>query len=961
MRATPELACSARLRRVPSPAASRLAAGLAALALLAATCSPNDVVPSPTPGPGPAASYSAGDFALLPAIWPHAGPPAASEFAQFRRVLNLDSPLNATDLLIFADTRYQLWVDGRPAGRGPARFARDWREYDVISLGDLAPGPHVLAVLVQWAPNTRRSESSRPLLKAVATGLRGGATIPLAPTDVGWRATLSDAWRRDAALVHSWGLIGPTELLDLRRSPADWISIGFDDAWPAAVVVTGPQQASVAWEPRSIPILAERPVAAGVLDSGVLSPGRTLAELSPSDGMTATLPIIVQSGMLTVETLVSALPAFTPTVLIDGAPVLLAGAAPSRPDVIAGIVSLSSGAHQVAVGPVLTNGLTLALGGSISATLPFTQGTHAGRRLLLAEPVSQADAVRIDRGGGLTLTFENLPAYVVLDLGRTTLGRLRSTVSGPDGSVVDVGWDEKLNPGSQRPLPFPGSLHPEWNQVDSWIVGATPRMLTTADLRAGRYLLIAVWGNGPVVLQDLEVIEEGYPVVPRGAFSSSDLLLNRIWQVGADTARINMSDAYADPWRERGQWWGDAYVIDHINSVAFGDSGLLARGLRLMQDAFADSPAPGMAPNNDGMVMLDYAMLWAQSLADYTRRTGDARLARSAFPTLQDFLSYLSTRRNAETGLLDIPQGHWSTTDYLDPRASGNRYGQSTALNALYYTTLLRSAEVALALGETAQATSWNSAAGALRQSINQRFLLPGRTQYAASIYAGQVVAPSVYAQAWTLAAGVVPDDAVPAVADSLLRLLPPDPENPGVDTYGMFWVLEALSRAGRIEEGLTIMRAFYGRMLDLGAMTWWEGFASDHSYSQSYAHGWSGAPTWFLTTHVLGARQTGPFTWEVRPALSGVISATGAIPMPVGELTVAWSVQGCSAMVDISAPDATSGVVVLPARTTNLRLNGLPLTGENAPDGIRVNLASGPHRLEMDLACVLHGGTSHL
>lgn len=959
MPALPEPACPAHFRSVPSSTAARVAAGLGALALLVAACSANNGGPSPTPGLGPtptpavAAAFPVADFALLPAIWPHDGPPAVSEFALFRQVLSLDSTLDAADLLIFADTRYQLWMDGRPAGRGPARFARDWREYDVIPLGDLAPGPHVIAVLVQWAPNTRRSESSRPLLKAVVTGQHNSRTIAQASSAGAWRSVLSDAWRRDAALVHAWGLIGPTELLDLRRLNEDWTTLGFDDAaWPAAVAVTDTAPASVAWGPRSIPRLAENPVSVRVLDSGVLSPGRNIAELSPSTAPTVTLPVSVRSGALTVETLVSALPAFTPTVTIDDAPVLMASAAPSRPDVVAGAVSLTPGVHRVSIGPVLTNGLTLALGGDISATLPFTQGTHAGRRLLLAEPVSQADAVRIDRTGGLTLTFQNLPAYLVLDLDRTTLGRLKATVSGPNGSVVDVGWDEKFYPGTQRPLPFPGRLHPEWNQVDSWIVGETPRTLTTVDLRAGRYVLIAVWGSGPVVLRDVQVLEEGYPVVPRGAFSSSDPLLNRIWQVGADTARVNMSDAYADPWRERGQWWGDAFVIDQINRAAFGDSALLARGLRLMQDAFADSPAPGMAPNNDGMVMLDYAMLWAQSLADYTQRTGDVRLARSAFPALQAFIGQLAARQNAASGLLDVPQGHWSTTDYLDPRAGGNRYGQSTALNALYYTTLLRSVEVALALGEGAQAASWDSAAGSLRQSINERLLLPNRREYAATIYRGQLVTPSAYAQAWTLAAGVVPDDAVPAVADSLLRLLPADPENPVVDTYGMFWVLEALSRAGRWEEAATIIRVFYGRMLNLGAVTWWEGFASDRSYSQSYAHGWSGAPTWFLTARVLGASQTGPSTWEVKPSLTGVMSATGTLPMPVGELAVAWSVQDCAATVKISAPTPTSGVLVLPARSANLRLNGQPVTGEVTPSGIRVNLPAGVHRLEMDLAC---------
>ena len=65
------------------------------------------------------------------AIWAHSGAPAAHEVALFRHKFTLDANLDDAELHIFADTRYEVWVDGSWVGRGPARFSRNLHEYDV--------------------------------------------------------------------------------------------------------------------------------------------------------------------------------------------------------------------------------------------------------------------------------------------------------------------------------------------------------------------------------------------------------------------------------------------------------------------------------------------------------------------------------------------------------------------------------------------------------------------------------------------------------------------------------------------------------------------------------------------------------------------------------------------------------------------------------------------------------------
>jgi hypothetical protein len=172
-------------------------------------------------------------------------------------------------------------------------------------------------------------------------------------------------------------------------------------------------------------------------------------------------------------------------VILDGNPVpwnSLAG----RPDVYTGAINLGR-ALIVCAFDILRKAHLAIMIRALFFWFPFEQCNHAGRRLLLSEPSSDIGSVKVAQLENSALYFQlvNLPAYVVLDLGRTIHGRLRAEVSGPSGTIIDIGWDERLLPGSIRPLPYPGSLHPQWNQVDSWVLAGTQRP-GTIDARGGK-------------------------------------------------------------------------------------------------------------------------------------------------------------------------------------------------------------------------------------------------------------------------------------------------------------------------------------------------------------------------------------------------------------------------------------------------------------------------------------------
>ncbi len=193
------------------------------------------------------------------------------------------------------------------------------------------------------------------------------------------------------------------------------------------------------------------------------------------------------------------------------------------------------------------------------------------------------------------------------------------------------------------------------------------------------------------------------------------------------------------------------------------------------------------------------------------------------------------------------------------------------------------------------------------------------------------------------------------------LNVLSADPALPNVQAYGMNWVLDALGRCDRIPEALQLIKTFFGHMLDNGATTWWEGFGSNKTYTGSLSHGWSGSPTWFLTTYVLGARRTGVNTWELKPAFSGVAHAEGQLSLAQGVLSAGWETGPCSSHITVSAPAGSSGNILLNNNpNAQLYLNGVlidPLddfarnTGSNRNE-ISIPLIEGDYSLDIRSAC---------
>ena len=134
------------------------------------------------------------------------------------------------------------------------------------------------------------------------------------------------------------------------------------------------------------------------------------------------------------------------------------------------------------------------------------------------------------------------------------------------------------------------------------------------------------------------------------------------------------------------------------------------------------------------------------------------------------------------------------------------------------------------------------------------------------------------------------------------------------------FFLLEALQQEDRVSDFLHIIRRDWGFMIEAGASSFWELWSLENyndgsRLTRSHCHGWSAAPTYFLSAYVLGVTPTdsGFRKALVCPHIGDLRFCRGAMPTPYGEIEVSWSVKDGTLDIHVRAPKEITLDVQLP------------------------------------------------
>ncbi len=431
------------------------------------------------------------------------------------------------------------------------------------------------------------------------------------------------------------------------------------------------------------------------------------------------------------------------------------------------------------------------------------------------------------------------------------------------GEIMDLESLTATNDHATRDMRF---MVPYYGQME---VGSTGFRFVRIDL---------LTEDIEVCLKEVNAIFRYKDIPYIGSFKCSNDRLNKIWETGAYTVHLNMQEYIWDGIkRDRLVWLGDMHPETSTISTVFGDDDSFYASMDL---AVKQYPLPNYMNG-----MSAYSMWYIIIQHDWYMQNGNLKFLQKHKDYIFGLIDLFDEHIHAD-GSEDLGGGR-----FLDWPSNGNPKGAEAGYRALLCLALQDANRLALILGDKAKAQKAVDAEKRLKKEIQE----PNNLKQAASLMAiAGLMSPEAACKNYVSVGGAK-----------------------GFSTFYGYYMLEALSLAGKYEEAMDIISQFWGGMLDLGATTFWEDFNLEWTknaariddfvpqgkddihgdfgaycypgFRHSFCHGWASGPTAWMSHHVLGVEVVEPGCKKVRitPHLGKLQWAEGTYPTPNGVIRI--------------------------------------------------------------------------
>ncbi len=452
--------------------------------------------------------------------------------------------------------------------------------------------------------------------------------------------------------------------------------------------------------------------------------------------------------------------------------------------------------------------------------------------------VIKPDEKHLGRGDSQLIDFGNhYVGYITLIF--------RSIGSHPDAPLsLNLRFAERSEEFEYKSEDYHGWLSKSWIQEEVLHVDVLPAVVKLPRRYAMRYLEINVIDTSPKykVIVDEVTFETVTSATARMVMPeyNGDVLLQKVDKVCQHTLANCMQDVYEDgPKRDRRMWLGDLRIQALANYASFKDATLVKRSLYLFAGLlFNDQQIssciftePTLEP--DDTYLYDYALQFMSTLVEYYEFTSDMKTLKELYPYAKAQFDYIYKQVD-ERGLLPDKEGEfWCFVDWGEDL---NKEASANAILAYCLSDAIRASEI---LGYTEDRQSYTEMRETLVEAISNYFWNEQRGYY----HSGSMKQISKHTQIWMLLAGIPKD---PSRLAERLTTLHEGPEM--VTPYIYYYLLTALLMYGRKEEAYSIIKQYWGGMLEIGADTFFEVFYPNDPQGSpygsclvnSYCHAWS-------------------------------------------------------------------------------------------------------------------------
>lgn len=401
-----------------------------------------------------------------------------------------------------------------------------------------------------------------------------------------------------------------------------------------------------------------------------------------------------------------------------------------------------------------------------------------------------------------------------------------------------------------------------------------------------------------------------------GYFESSNKLFNKVYKNYRRTQLGNYHGSFSSdcPHRERLGYTGDGQLLVESSIFNFDMYRFYRKWLNDIADV--QDSVTGFVPHTAPFGGGGGGPAWGSSYVIvpwfYYIYYGDSDVLEKHYSGMKHWVEYLGTRTDKNGLVVREEPGAWCLGDWAAP---GKDEVPPPFVNTCYYfyvTDIL--SKSATVLGDEKDAKNYANLAQKIKDNINKAYYNKDEKQYWENRQG---------ANAYPLAFGIVPDDDVSQVVESLVQNIL---KNKGHFDSGILatpLVLDVLSKFGREDIAFTLMNQRdypgYGYVLEKNTTTLWEYWDGKLSHSHPM---YGSVIRWFFK-EIAGINpdpeNPGFKHIIIKPMISGDLTYVSASYNSIyGQISSHWQIKDNILRLNVGIPSNTSATIFIPSKDKN-------------------------------------------
>lgn len=402
---------------------------------------------------------------------------------------------------------------------------------------------------------------------------------------------------------------------------------------------------------------------------------------------------------------------------------------------------------------------------------------------------------------------------------------------------------------------YDGWLSRSWIQEEFIHLDSLPAKLTLPRRYSFRYVELKVIDTSPkwqaVFSNPVVTTETSADTSSFTPLSLKDETLQQIYNVGLKTLADCMQDVFEDgPKRDRRLWLGDLRLQALADYASFDNIMLVKRclylfaGMATEEGKISANVFVGTKNIPDDTFLFEYSLFFISVLHDLHQAHPDIELVKELYPTAKKQMD-LSLSMTDEEGRLIPDEDYPVFVDW------SNAFNKDTAGQAELIYVLKQFLALAEAVGEPELPSYYEKLArisGYAKEHLyrpDRKLFMTGDEEY------------NIASQVWMVLAGVMSPEENREIMQTVVNELFPVT---GIATPYMYHhIVEALFESGLKEAATDLLKSYWGKMIELGADTFWEAFDPNQpEYSpygspiiNSYCHAWSCTPVYLIKKYL--------------------------------------------------------------------------------------------------------------